>query len=500
MSSASIDTAPLLWLVIATCVAGTIVAFGMGANDVSNAFATSVGAKSVTLRQALFIAAIFEFGGAVLMGSRVADTISGGLISPSAFADRPDLLLLGMFCAAAATGIWLIAATALSLPVSTTHSIIGAVLGFALCQKGAAAIAWGSVGRIVASWFLSPALAAIVSASVFTIVRAGVLRSEASTQRALRMMPVFCLITVSVNVFFIVYKGSPALGLEHTPVWASILISLAVAAVCAALVEFCAGPRILRRAMAQSALFAPLATKPRAERSSSAGVRGSPVLGASPSLAVESGQHLDEESHLQSDPHLSGIHSRAEKFDPTTEGLFSVLQVATAVFMSFAHGSNDVSNSIGPIAAAVAVYRTGSVASVSDVPLWILALGGAGIVAGLASFGYRVMVAIGVKLTKVTPSRGFAIEFTTAFVVLVGSRLSLPLSTTHCQVGSTMGVGLAEGSSGVNWRAFRGFFIAWVATLLVAGSISASLYSFAAFSPTSRFAPPLLNSTAATIS
>jgi PiT family inorganic phosphate transporter len=384
--------------------AGGYMAFNIGANDVANAMGTSVGSKALSLRQAIIAAAIFEFCGAVLVGSSVSSTISKGIIKPDYFAPDPQLLLYGMISTLVAAGVWLQLATSVGLPVSTTHSIVGAVVGFGLIAGGSQVVQWGKVVQIVLSWVISPVGGALIGYGIYRFIAARIINAEVPIQAARLYTPYLAGSVVFTLILSFIYKGLKNLHLD-LPFSTAILWAAASALACV----LCSRYLIAR--------------------------------------------FLTEKSE-----------SLAEQF-VTVEGIFRYLQILTACYVAFAHGANDVANAAGPLATIVAVSRTHAVSAVVGVPFWILVACGVGIVIGLATFGVRVMATIGQGITELTPSRGFAAEFAAATTVLVCSRLGLPISTTHTLVGAVIGVALARGVSALNVRVVRGIMYAWVITL-----------------------------------
>ena len=482
------------WIPYFTGVVAFLMAYGIGANDVANAFATSVGAKAITLNQALIIAAVMEFSGAFLMGSHVTDTVAKGIIDPNVFVDTPEILMVANMCALLAAAVWLILATQLQMPVSTTHSIIGALVGCGLVAQKGDAIKWSKVIEIIVSWFTSPVLSGIFSFLLFLFVRNCILRKNNSFERALKFFPVLVAVTFAVNIFFIIYKGSPQLGLNKTPLWLGLLISIVAGIIIGIILTFTMVPCLRRRSMKIEDAPAPVPAPIPAGASTEKKETTVEVPTTTPTATVVPVDAPKKEEHnfLNQDVHAElkdeksevyKIHQHAEKFDPKTENVFSFVQVVTATFDSFCHGANDVANSIGPFAGVIAIYLNRGISAKSEVQWWVLALGGAGIVLGLATMGYKIMASIGVNLVRVTPSRGFTIELGAAIVVLIGSRLSLPLSTTHCQVGSTVGVGLLEGKGGINWKLFIEVFAGWILTMVVSGCLAAGLFYFAMGTP-----------------
>ena len=487
------------WIPWFTGVVAFVMAYGIGANDVANAFATSVGAKAITLKQALLIAAFMEFFGATLMGSHVTDTIAKGIIDAELFTEEPEILMVAEMCALMSASVWLLLATIWGLPVSTTHSIIGALIGCGIVARGFSAIHWDKVVEIVISWFASPVLSGILTFLLFLFVRNCILRAKESFERALKFYPIMVGVTFAVNIFFIIYKGSPQLNLDETPLWLGLLISVVLGVIISVVLTFTMVPCLRKRSLKIQTEEDDAKAQPTKSVSANP---DAPMAAANTAVTVsvpveetkkETKATKDALGVLNPDVHAElkdeesqvyKMHKNAEKFDARTEHVFTFVQVVTATFDSFSHGANDVANSIGPFAGVVSIYVHRGISDKSEVPIWILILGGAGIVAGLATLGYKIIASIGVNLVRVTPSRGFTIELGAAIVVLIGSRLGIPLSTTHCQVGSTVGVGVLEGKKGINWKLFLEVFAGWVLTLVVAALGAAGFFWFAMGTPT----------------
>ena len=477
------------------------------------------------MRSALVIAGIFEFLGSFLMGSNVTKTIQKGISDTSVFEDEPAMYMFGMCCVIIGVAAWLIVATMYSLPVSTTHSCIGGVVGMAIVARGFGAVQWKEIIKIVASWFISPVISGAFTSLVFYVVRKWVLRAENSFQNAFKFYPIIIGFTLFVLTYFMMNKGIPGLKLDIPEIF-KILIAVVIGIVLAVILAFTAVPYLkkkIEKEMAaeaeskDSTISIPIETKETgapaesgkeiemvevksAETTTEAEVKtetpvvetmivkkGEETKPATP-VVKEQNTMFHQNIHAELTDETSKvyqIHQRAEKFDPHTERIFSYLQVLTATLNSFAHGANDVANSIGPLAAVIAIYNdeNGQIPKDMGCPAWILVLGGAGIVVGLACLGYKVMAAIGVNMVKVTPSRGFAIEIGSAFVIVTGSQLGLPLSTTHCQVGSTVGVGLVEGKNSVNWSLVYQVFVGWIVTIVVCAVCTAAIFAFGYYAP-----------------
>lgn len=386
------------------CVFGLFMAWGVGANDVANAMSTSVGSKAVTIRQAIIIAAIFEFAGAYLAGGEVTATIRNGMIDTRLLADRPDLLIYGMLASLLAAGTWLTVASFFGWPVSTTHSIVGAIVGFAAIGIGMEAVHWGKIGNIALSWVISPLLSGTLAYLLFMSVQGLILNTAEPLRAAIRYVPGYIFVTALVTALVTLTKGLKHIGLDLGAAGA-IGWSLMLAAVVAAF-----GLLAIRR--------------------------------------------------LRLDPALDRTFQFAN-----VERVFGVLMIVTACAMAFAHGSNDVANAVGPVAAIVGIVASGSVAAQSAVPPWVLLLGAVGIVLGLITFGRRVIATVGSRITDLTPSRGFAATLAAATTVVAASGIGLPISTTHTLVGAVLGVGLARGIAALNLSVIRTIFVSWVITL-----------------------------------
>ena len=397
---------------------GFFMAWGVGANDVANAMGTSVGARAITIKQAILIAMVFEFAGAYLAGGEVTETVRSGIISleNSGLEENPQLLVYGMLSSLLAAGVWLLMASQRGWPVSTTHSIIGAIIGFAVVGISFDSVMWGEVGAIASSWVVSPVFSGVIALGLFLSVRKLVLDTDDPLGNARRYVPWYIFLVGFVISIMTMIKGLGKTGLEFN--FAQTLLTAAVIG----FITMGLGVLLLRR----------LALDAR-----------------------EEGHELDN-----------------------LEKVFGVLMVFTACSMAFAHGSNDVANAIGPLAAVVGVVETGGVFTrESSVPEWILLLGGAGIVLGLATWGYRVIMTIGRKITHLTPSRGFAAELAAATTVVIASGTGIPVSTTHTLVGAVLGVGLANGIGALNLGVVGRIILSWLITLPV-GAILSIIFFF----------------------
>ncbi|WP_104401316.1 inorganic phosphate transporter [Vibrio penaeicida] len=403
-------------IIIVAALFGFLMAIGIGANDVANAMGTSVGSKALTVKQAIIIAMIFEFAGAYLAGGEVTDTIRKGVIETSYFAHQPDVLVYGMMSALLAAGTWLLLASYMGWPVSTTHSIIGAIIGFACVSVGTEAVDWQSVQGIVGSWIVTPLISGIFAYLIFVSAQRLIFDTENPLFNAKRFVPVYMFITTMVIALVTIKKGLKHVGLHlsNTEAW----------------------------------LW-------------SAGVSGLIMIGGY--LYIQK-----KFAHREDDHSFAGV-----------ESIFSVLMVITACAMAFAHGSNDVANAIGPLSAVVStVENLGEIVTKTSIAWWILPLGGIGIVVGLATMGHKVMATVGTGITELTPSRGFAAQLATASTVVLASGTGLPISTTQTLVGAVLGVGFARGIAALNLGVVRNIVASWVVTL-PAGALLAVIFFYA---------------------
>ncbi|XP_024132073.1 sodium-dependent phosphate transporter 1-A [Oryzias melastigma] len=600
------DMSGYLWLLIVGFVIAFILAFSVGANDVANSFGTAVGSGVVTLRQACILATIFETVGSVLLGAKVSKTIREGIIDVRMYNGSEHILMGGSISAMCGSAVWQLFASFLKLPISGTHCIVGATIGFSMVARGYQGVKWLELLRIVASWFLSPVLSGFMSGILFYFVRKFILNKPNPGSNGLKALPIFYGITVGINLFSIMYTGAPMLGFDRVPWWGTLCISLGCAFVTALVVWFFVCPRLKKKIAGQTAA-APCET-PLMEKNASkpvpeerpfrqpdpqtppadshkvafklggseeadlnndveckdldlcSGLNGSigpmtitdPRSGRSHTIHKDSGLYKDllhklhmakvgecigdsdteerpmrrNNSYTSYTMAIYGIHgdpkyrdvenglqrrSRVDSYSsyssavtsssaardgaetleasqepspeedelevdpPAASLLFQFLQILTACFGSFAHGGNDVSNAIGPLVALWLLYDSGSVVSDAPTPIWLLLYGGVGICVGLWVWGRRVIQTMGKDLTPITPSSGFSIELASAVTVVVASNVGLPVSTTHCKVGSVVAVGWLRSRKSVDWRLFRNIFIAWFVTVPISGLISAAI-------------------------
>ncbi|XP_017272591.1 sodium-dependent phosphate transporter 1-A [Kryptolebias marmoratus] len=602
------DMSAYIWLLVLGFIIAFILAFSVGANDVANSFGTAVGSGVVTLRQACILATIFETVGSVLLGAKVSETIRQGIIDVRMYNGSEHVLMAGSISAMCGSAVWQLAASFLKLPISGTHCIVGATIGFSMVARGHQGVKWMELLRIVASWFLSPVLSGIMSGILFYCIRKFILNKANPVPNGLRALPVFYAITMGINLFSIMFTGAPMLGFDRVPWWGTLCISLGCAVVTALVVWFVVCPRLKKKIKRETAT-GPSETPLMEKNSSKPALGEQPVIPSDPPLQIHLAESQkvafklggSEEADLNrdveakdldianglngsvghmtiTDPHSGRSHtvhkdsglykdllhklhkakvgdcigdsdteerpmrrnnsytsytmaiygipidpkhrdvdtgsqrrSRVDSYSsyssavtcgsavpdgsvtqeaggelapeedeleidqPAVSLLFQFLQILTACFGSFAHGGNDVSNAIGPLVALWLLYESGSVVSTAPTPIWLLLYGGVGICAGLWVWGRRVIQTMGKDLTPITPSSGFSIELASAVTVVVASNIGLPVSTTHCKVGSVVAVGWLRSRKSVDWRLFRNIFIAWFVTVPISGLISAAI-------------------------
>lgn len=478
----------LLWIVIVGFIIGFFLAFGVGANDVANSFGTSVGSKVLTLRQACILATIFEILGAVLLGYKVSDTVRKGIFDVEMYSEFERELMLGYLAALTGSAIWNLVATFFRWPISGTHSIVGAVVGASLVSRGLFSIKWVMLGQIVASWFLSPVMSGMLSSGIFLFIKKLILVQENSTDRGFLALPFFYGFTIFINLFSVIHDGPHYLRFDKVPWWGVFILSTGIGVMVGLCVWYILVPHL------KNQLF----SSPDLEGSTNhiEQIDARPKIpypeAANPSFE-ENGNHIPLENIAGNDSisrtdstQVFSVENNSKNFDialdvkdigasdsPETAKIFSSLQVLTAVFASFAHGANDVSNAIGPVIAVWLIFVEGNVMQVGESPFWIMLYGGFGICIGLWVWGQRVIQTIGEDLTKITPSSGFTIEIGAATTVLLASKIGLPISTTHCKVGSVVFVGWTRSRAAVDWKLFRSIVLAWVLTLPVSGGLSA---------------------------
>ncbi|KAJ3124562.1 Na+/Pi symporter [Nowakowskiella sp. JEL0407] len=528
------------WIFAITVFFAFLDAYTIGANDVANSFATSVGSRSLKLWHAVTIAIFTEAGGAILLGGSTADTIRNKIINVDLFAKQPELLMQGFMCALIASSSWVMYATYMGWPVSTTHSIVGAIAGFGISAFGPSAVdwSWSGMARIIASWLISPVLSGLIAASIFLLTKHFIMRysSSDSLQRGINAIPVYFGFALSVMLFYVILRNGrfEIVSVEVDLPTGSYIVKgnwgITMGVLAAILVVICLFgyffivPYFKRLLIEEEDLkwyhlfyiFA-VPEQPPSDIAKKLREQYTPDQ-----VDVEANTHAssdsDSEDHtpvtltvgelMDNHPgvafkqfytktqtllrnslfmdvataqgrHAAEMHGLAMKYDNKTEYLFSFLQVCTAAFASFSHGSNDVANSVGPLAGSYAIWTTGKLESKTGVPIWMLIFGAASLDLGLALYGYNIMKSLGNNLTYHSPSRGFTMEFGAALTVITASFLGLPVSTTHCITGATIAVGLCNGALGsVNWRMFTWMLFSWLLTVPFTGTVAGLLFAF----------------------
>ena len=449
------------WILVAGAINSFFDACGIGSNDLANSFGTTYGSKVLTVTQIIVLASIFEFSGALLLGSPVTNTLAGSISNVAYFKAQPYVLMYGMLCALAGSTTWLYTATYLGLPVSTTHSIVGGIMGFSLVYKGVDGVVWiksipdfpyvAGFVPIIISWVSSPIITGVISGGFYSFIRYFIFNSEHSVQRSIYFLPPIVFLTFFIESFFVLSKGagSKIMWDVSTTSWVSICIATGTS-----LLSACAIPFLQKKILALS----------------------------EPSLPVTSTEIVTVETSTEIVPVETS--TKIVEYDSRVEYTFRYLQIFTSICTSFAHGANDVSNAVGPLAAIWHIYQNDAVSSKIEVPIWVLSLGGAGIVVGLSTYGIKIMDVIGKKITYISPSRGFAAELATALTVSFASKYGIPISSTQCITGGVIGIAICDsGFKNINWKIIGKIFVSWIFTILVTGGLSAAIFSQGIYSP-----------------
>lgn len=433
-----------------TAILAFYVAWNLGANDVANAMGTSVGSKAVTLRQALIIAGILEFTGAVLFGHEVSATLATQVTNPELFAGTPQLLIIGMVSVLLACGLWLQIATSRGWPVSSSHAVVGAIAGFSWVAAGVGAVDWANIGRISLAWVVTPVVSGSIAAAFYSVLKYSILERPNPIRQLQEWIP--WLSSTLFSVFGVIVLPPlfqhPVFTTLPIPTHDLPIVTGAIAAVVLTLISW----RQLKQFTATPALH--------------------------PQNSIKAGLDIEAETKEQNTPiQLTPTTLTSSPFPHPVERLLGRFQVLSACFVAFAHGSNDVGNAIAPLAAITYILRTGSVPLEGfSIPLWILILGGSGIVFGLAIWGKNVIATIGENIIPLQPSSGFCAEIATATTILIASRFGLPVSTSHALVGAVVGIGLIQNWRNVQFQTIQSIALAWVITIPVATSLGAIIF------------------------
>jgi PiT family inorganic phosphate transporter len=466
-------------LIILALTISFYMAWNIGANDVANAMGTSVGSGALTLKWAIVVAALMEFAGAFQVGSHFTNTGRNGIIDTVVFIGDPNSYIYGMIAALLAAGAWLNIASYKGWPVSTTHAIVGSVLGFGLVFSGISSIHWDTVSQIAASWVVSPLLSGAISFSIFCLLRKMIFDSRTPVQSAKRITPFLVFFVLGILTLVMVFKGLKNLHMDLSLGHALILASLV--GLLGSLISI---PLVNRIKSSKAEEKQDDHIDPKVEKSiqkvvmhlrrvkeSTTGELSDEVAKILNSSEKISNQ-LEKYTHIK---HVSTDYLTVEK-------IFVYLQILSACFVAFAHGANDVANAIGPLAGVLSAIKSGVIEMEAQVPLLVLLLGGLGIVVGLATWGWRVIETIGKCITELTPTRGFAAEFGAAITIVLASKLALPVSTTHTLVGAVLGVGLARGLNSLNLSTIRDIAISWVITIPAGAALTIVFYFIIKFS------------------
>lgn len=479
-----------VWLIVVGSMGAFGFGWGTGSNDVANAFGTSVGAKSLTLKQAVVLAAIFEFTGAMVLGRVSTDTIAGGIADITLFKSNPVVYAYGMCCTLLMGFVWQAFASYKEWNVSATHSIIGGIIGFAITYKGPQGVQWvvmdptgasfppvKGVVPIVLSWFISPILTGMASALIFGLSRTLILRRPNSYQLSFYTIPVLVMLTTWINVYFVFTKGAKK-SLQAEDDWSDSKagwIAVIIAGGTSVVSSVIGIPWLKRRVQHhQNNIVSTVSVE---------SMDPEPAKEITWKDKLLHGLNVNIHEAVQQDITVADIHERAEVFDPQTELVYQYLQVFSAICVIFAHGAGEVGYMAGPLGSIWSIVNDGKLDKKILPPIWIVVIGASGLVVGLATYGYNVTRAVGTKLAKISPSRGFAAELATALVILISSQFGLPTSSSQCITGAIMGVGLMEGLQGVHWKLFATTFISWVSTMAVMGVGVSALFSQGIYAP-----------------
>jgi len=453
-----------LILKILVLVVGFYMAWNIGANDVSNAMGTSVGSGALSLKKAVIIAAVLEFSGAFFVGANVSETMQRGIIDTDMFLLEPIILILGMCAALLGTSLWLQAASYFGWPVSTTHAIVGAILGFGCVIGGIDAIEWGEVGMIGASWVISPLVSAAISYCMFSLLQRNILYAMNPTEATKKFLPFLVFLVFSTFTLSLIFNGLENLNL-NLAFPEALVVSLIVG-----LLAYGVAYYLLRRVTLpeMETPHPPSQYLPQNVVSLEKAMNHLRRVHVTASEGTHDrvGKLLEEVKSLSTELRLKtrAFSERASEYS-SVEKMFVYLQILSACFVAFAHGANDVANAIGPVAAVLDIIKNGVISDIAPIPPWLLAFGGAGIVIGLATWGWRVIETIGKKITELTPTRGFCAEFGAATTILIASKLGLPISTTQCLVGAVLGVGFGRGLRALNLNMLSEIVLSWIITI-----------------------------------
>ena len=503
-----------LYIAVLGVIFGFIFAFGIGANDVANAFGSSVSARSLSLKNAIILGSLMEFLGAILIGGKVTGTIRGKIIKTSFYKNDPEIFMFGSLTSLMTGMIWLLLATAWEFPVSTTHDIVAAYLGFSIVAKGFESIDWNLTVKIFISWGAAPIFAGILSSIFFKSLLEFVLKAENTFDRAVHVYPIVVFVALGCNFFFILFKSDANIEMSEWD-WAHRVVlpaTLGGAFFFAMLTHWIVCPYLRKRVSDEhnqretaievaaekaedaealpdknsgdSVTMVETDLKPEKEIEPEMPKSNNPLVRAWNAFANNTFRQDLHAISLSESTRAAAIWENLTEFDLKTEHLFQYLQVFTASLAAFAHGGNDVANAIAPVSGILQIYQDGEFVSTAEVHKGILAMGGAAIGLGFTFFGYRIVKAVGFKLTAISPSRGFCIELGAALAVSLASYMQIPVSTTQCLVGATCGVGLASGGvRNVEWWYLLRTLTGWVGVFFIVSLVNAGVFAFCVNAP-----------------
>lgn len=450
-----------LILKILVLIVGFYMAWNIGANDVSNAMGTSVGSGALTMKRAVILAAILEFSGAYFVGANVSETMQRGLIDTKMFLTNPNILSIGMCAALLGTGAWLQFASYFGLPVSTTHAIVGAILGFGLLIGGVGTVQWEEISAIALSWIVSPLVSGVISYIIFSLMQRKILFALDPTEASRKFIPPLVFIVFATFTLSLIFNGLSNLDLNVSFPQA-VVLSIIIGSIAALLALI-----VVKKVTIAEAVSSPSKVQPQSVISLDKAIKHLQRVQVTSDVQT----HDRITTLLTEMQDLSQSFRRESHFFERTshyrlvEKWFAYLQIISACFVAFAHGANDVANAIGPVAAVLDIVKNGSISEIAPIPSWLLVFGGIGIVIGLSTWGWRVIETIGKRITELTPTRGFCAEFAAAITILIASKLGLPISTTHCLVGAVLGVGMARGIRALNLMMLKDIVLSWIITI-----------------------------------
>lgn len=458
-------------LIVIVILCGLYMSWNIGANDVANAVGTSVGSGALTLKQAVILAGIMEFSGAFFFGDHVSKTVEEGILYSPMFLGDPRTFAYGFLACLVGAGVWLQIASYFGWPVSTTHSIIGALVGFGITVGGIDGVQWEQVSIIGFGWILTPIMGGILSYGIFTYILKKIIYVVSPLEATKRILPI--LTGLLASIFSLVFIYDEFLEREF-PFYISFSICAAFG-LTAGLISFfyfrrSSSPAMIPVEVPQENIK--VLEDLEQARNYLKNVRKQ----SRGEMEFQLTQLVNEVDDLKSSLIAKQNEGLIDSEYNVVEKLFGNMQCMSACLMAFAHGANDVANAIGPLVAAISLLTTGVLNGSLGIPAWSLFLGGFGIVLGLATWGWRVIETIGKKLTELTPTRGFAAEFGAATTILIASRLGLPVSATHTLVGAVLGVGMARGIEALNLATMRNIIISWIVTIPMGAVISVSCY------------------------